>query len=126
VTIQVNDSSTPPHLRSATFTLEVLDPLTNFTTPLQISPCDGAVFDHFPRTTTVEWTPVPGAASYTVESEYYSGGSWHSWQSSAGITGSSHTFSFVGAQPGRWRVKAVDQSGGETPYSPWRGFDYLR
>ena len=124
VTIQVNDSSTPPQLRSATFTLEILDQPTSFTPPLQLSPCDGAVFDHWPRTTTVEWTPVPGAASYTVEIAY-SDGTWHS-SLTAGITGPSHTFEFIGAQPGRWRVKAVDPNGGETLYSPWRGFRYLR
>ena len=124
VTIQVSDSSTPPQLQSLNFTLEVLDPLTSFTPPLQLSPCDGAVFDHWPRTTTVEWTPVPGAASYTVEIAY-SDGTWHS-SLTAGITGPSHTFEFVGAQPGRWRVKAVNPNGGETLYSPWRGFRYLR
>jgi hypothetical protein len=134
VNILVFDSSSPPQLRSATFTLEVLDQPTNFTTPLQLSPCDGAVFDHWPRTTKVEWTPVPGAASYTVELDCSgcAGPGWYSevrgtpWTLFAGITGPSYTFEFVGAQPGRWRVKAVDQSGGESPYSPWRGFDYLR
>ena len=32
---------------------------------------------------------------------------------------------FVGAQPGRWRVWAVDKEGREGFKSPWRLFVYL-
>ena len=31
--------------------------------PRLLSPAPGAVFDHYPRQTTVVWTEVPGAAS---------------------------------------------------------------
>jgi len=33
-------------------------------------------------------------------------------------------FSFVGAQPGRWRVWAVDKEGREGFKSPWRRYVY--
>ena len=34
-----------------------------FTTPMQLSPVDGSVFDHYSRMTTLRWTAVPGATS---------------------------------------------------------------
>ena len=36
----------------------------------------------------------------------------------------SYTFDFVGAQPGRWRVWAVDVNGQKGPKSDWWGFSY--
>jgi hypothetical protein len=38
------------------------------TAPTQISPTDGSVFDHFPRTTRLRWSAVPGAVK-----------SWFKW-----------------------------------------------
>jgi hypothetical protein len=38
----------------------------------------------------------------------------------------SYEFDFVGAQPGRWRVWAIDEAGREGFKSPWRLFVYLR
>src|SRR5437867_5706668 len=35
-----------------------------------------------------------------------------------------YTFDFVGDQPGRWRVWAIDASGHEGPKSPWWEFRY--
>jgi len=36
------------------------------------------------------------------------------------------TFRFVGAQPGRWRVSAVDANGASGPKSEWREFWYTQ
>jgi hypothetical protein len=98
--------------------------------PVPLAPQDGERFSHFPRTTTVSWQPVAGADSYHVEVEY-------AWQDqSAGTTwapllardleAASFTFDFVGAQPGRWRVSAVDTSGASlaSPPNGWRTFSY--
>jgi LysM repeat protein len=95
--------------------------------PVQLSPADGSVFSVFPRTTTLTWATVPGAATYNVETEYYDPGPcacWVTWITQSGITQTSFTFDFVGAQPGRWRVTAVDAAGVPGAASGWWGFTY--
>jgi hypothetical protein len=37
-----------------------------------------------------------------------------------------YTFDFVGAQPGRWRVWALDKNGKPGQKSPWWTFHYTR
>jgi beta-lactam-binding protein with PASTA domain len=105
---------------------------TELGAPVQTSPADGAVFSNFPRTTTVQWQAVSGAASYTMEWAFLSPGQTCAAADTTGgrsgpipnIAGTSHTFTFVGAQPGCWRVWAVDADGKEGAKSPWRGFRY--
>ena len=43
-----------------------------------LSPSDGAVFEYFPRQTTLVWGEVTGAAGYMVEWDYESSGVWAS------------------------------------------------
>jgi len=102
--------------------------------PVQTSPTSGSVFDNYPRTTTLRWSPVSGAASYTVEIDCYhccQSGKWctdvgKTWKVVPGLTGTSYTFDYVGAQAGRWRVWAVDSSGVEGFKSVWWNFRYTR
>lgn len=109
--------------------------------PAQTAPADGAVFDYYPRRTRIEWAPVEGAASYRVEVDFCSGRRSNARSCvdpqplanqvrfnprTSGIDGTSYEFAFVGAQPGRWRVWAVDRDGREGFKSPWRLFVYLR
>jgi eukaryotic-like serine/threonine-protein kinase len=102
------------------------------TAPKQTSPKSGSVFSIYPRTTTLKWKPVSGAASYTVEIDCYhccQANKWctdvgKTWQIFPGITTTSYTFDFVGAQPGRWRVWAVDEDGKAGPKSGWWTFTY--
>lgn len=104
------------------------------TAPVQISPPNGAVFNNFPRTTKVDWNPVPGAASYTVEIDCLSccqAGKWCTdvgklYQVVPNLHTTDYTFNFVGAQPGRWRVWAVGANGQQGPKSPWREFRYTK
>ena len=49
----------------------------SLTPPRLASPAEGAVFDSFPRLTTVHWTATPGAASYLVEWDFGNDGIWH-------------------------------------------------
>lgn len=111
----------------------------NLAAPAQLSPADGAVFEHFPRATKLEWSPVEGAVSYAVEVDYCRGGERsarecvdpqpHRLKSDppqSGIAGTTYELNFVGAQPGRWRVWAVDAEGREGFKSPWRTFFYLK
>jgi hypothetical protein len=101
--------------------------------PRLLSPADGAVFDLYPRKTTLRWAPVPGALSYTLEIDCYqccSTGKWCSDVQGQGrletVRTTSFTFDFVGAQPGRWRVWAIGENGEAGPKSDWREFRYTR
>jgi hypothetical protein len=107
--------------------------------PVQLSPANNAVFDHYPRMTRIEWSPVEGAVSYTVEVDYCDGGlknrsgcvdpqplNLKNNSSMSGIVETSYRFDFIGANPGRWRVRAVDKEGREGFASPWRRFVYLQ
>lgn len=98
--------------------------------PLQIGPPKGKVFNHYPRQTKLIWQPVQGAQSYTVEVDYFDS----DWITNRGETyilapnlyQTSFNFEFVGAQPGRWRVWAVDANGQAGRKSPWWEFKYTR
>jgi tetratricopeptide (TPR) repeat protein/peroxiredoxin len=95
--------------------------------PRMISPAAGAVFEHYPRQTTVVWSEVPGATGYRVEWTYDNGsGDWNAPSPVIEAKEPVATFGFVGAQPGRWRVWAVDASGKEGAKSDWREFRYTR
>jgi hypothetical protein len=111
----------------------------NLTAPVQLSPANDAVFDYYPRVTKLEWSPVEGAVSYSVEVDFCAGGvrknpvcfnpqslKLKSNPTPSGIVSTTYEFNFIGAQPGRWRVWALDKEGREGFKSPWRGFVYLR
>lgn len=105
--------------------------------PRPLSPGDGEVFHHYPRQTRLAWSPVPGAASYTVEVEFCMPGGADGRQCvdphpleyrdappETGIEGTSYEFLYLGSQPGRWRVWAVDYLGHPGAKSAWFRFDY--
>ena len=97
-------------------------------TPIQTSPANGVVYNRFPRTTTLRWRSVSGASYYMVEIEYFDRSS-NRWISNYKLDRSSdtrHVFRFVGAQPGRWRVWAVNSSGVAGRKSSWRTFRHTR
>jgi len=111
------------------------DPTLNWWTgavPILRNPFDGDTFDHFPRLTTLQWDPVPIAgASYNVEIDAFgarTAGKWaaevnQTWLVSGSIGGTSFEHMFVGAQRGRWRVRA-NVGGRICPWSDWRYFNY--
>lgn len=97
--------------------------------PELLQPMDNALFDHYPRTTTLQWVPIQGATRYLVEVEIlmFRG----PWQPQAGLPpavteATAFVFDFDGAQTGRWRVRALDRAGLPGPPSAWRRFTYLR
>lgn len=92
--------------------------------PTQLSPSDGTAFNQYPRTLTLAWDKVPAAKSYKVEIQFESNG-WKAYQIKE-TDATTYTFDFVGAQPGRWRVWAVDAGGKEGPRSGWRKFRFTR
>ena len=111
----------------------------NLPAPVQLSPENNVVFNHYPRMTKVEWSPVEGAVSYSVEVDYCDGAFKNRSRCAgpqpnpitnnppnSGIVNTSYEFDFVGANPGRWRVWAVDKDGREGFKSPWRRFVYMK
>lgn len=97
-------------------------------TPTLVSPSDGSVFKHYPRSTTLMWDPVPGAARYYYEVEFYNvlADRWDpQWGEQNTTVGTNHNFDFVGSQPGRWRVTAITANGTAGKSSEWWHFTYL-
>jgi hypothetical protein len=102
--------------------------------PVQLGPADGMSFDRYPRTTTLTWRPVAGAASYGVEIDCMGcceSGRWcadvgKQWKVEAAVTSTRYVFDFVGAQPGRWRVWAVGANGRGGERSGWWEFRYTK
>jgi hypothetical protein len=115
-------------------------PLNNLPAPLLLSPADRAEFNEYPRHTTLEWQPVEGADHYLVEIDYCDGRNrdlrecldplpFSNGSRQVGpikVQGTSYEFDFIGRQPGRWRVWAVDSKQVEGFKSPWRVFFYLK
>jgi hypothetical protein len=93
--------------------------------PAQLSPAHGSVYNHYPRKTKLRWRSVAGAKQYTVEIEYKSGNNWRPLKKQSGLK-TDYTFNFVGAQPGRWRVWAVNSAGKNGLASKWREFRYTK
>jgi hypothetical protein len=113
-------------------------PLVNLPAPVLLSPADRVEFRSYPRHTKLEWQPVEGAAYYLVEIDVCDGRDRalrecvnpgpFSTTSNLGpvkVEGPTYEFDFVGAQPGRWRIWAVDVKGQEGFKSPWRIIFYL-
>lgn len=102
--------------------------------PSLLSPQCGTVFSIFPRTTTLKWSAVPGAVSYTAEVDCYhccKTGKWctdvgQTYRVAPNLTQPRYTFNFVGAQPGRWRVWATFSGGVQSEKTPWCGFTYTK
>lgn len=102
--------------------------------PKQLSPPNGSTFNIFPRTTRLDWSAVSGAKTYTVEIDCFQCCTANKWCTDVGkeyklvpnLTNHEYTFDFVGAQPGRWRVWAVDANGKPGTKTGWWTFKYTR
>jgi TonB family protein len=98
--------------------------------PVQISPALQARLHGYPRTVVFEWSKVPGAKGYGIQTDYYGGGHW---ASEAGrptfitwVKDPSFTHDFIGDQPGSWRVWAIDNDGHPGQVSAWSVFTFSR
>ncbi len=102
--------------------------------PALLSPKNGARFNKFPRRTTLRWRPVKGASKYGVEIDCYNCCKAKRWctdvnkiyKKADSLSGTTYTFNFAGAQPGRWRVWALDRKGRPGKKSAWQNFRYTR
>lgn len=100
-------------------------------TPTQISPKNNSHFTHYPRKLTLRWTGVRGAHSYDVEIDCLhcrQSGQWDSqngpaWKVASDIKATNYSFTFVGDNQGRWRVRASRRAL-KSNWSPWWYFDF--
>jgi serine/threonine protein kinase len=98
------------------------------TAPTLTSPVEGATLEQIPRTLTLVWETVPGATNYQIEVEYCdpSCDVLAIAYLAVNVSGTSYTFDFVDAKPGRWRVRAATEAGLVGPFSGWRTFRFMR
>ena len=92
--------------------------------PTHLSPCNNAVFSHYPRGVRLRWLPMEGAVSYKVEVDWtleYGGDNPH-YSYETDDTNVVHVH--PGAQLGAWRVWAIGIDGTEGPKSEWWYFDF--
>lgn len=111
------------------------DPTLNWwsgVVPSLRNPYDGDTFDHYPRRTHFSWDSIGlSGVRYNIEIDAFGARVAGKWAAEANLTWLvSGTFAqpeyehlFVGAQRGRWRVRA--RVGGQVcPWSDWRYFRY--
>jgi hypothetical protein len=101
--------------------------------PGLVSPEDGKVFNTYPRNTALAWAPVSGAVKYVLEIKACMDNNPSdcftlkmNGSDTRMTTGTDYSFSFVGAQPGKWRVWAVDSNGQDGTPSDWWTFKYTK
>lgn len=111
------------------------DPTLNWwsgVVPVLRDPLEGDTFDHFPRRTNFRWDPIGlSGATYNIEIDAFGArvaGKWAAeagltWLVSGTLTDVNYEHLFVGAQRGRWRVRAKVGSR-VCPWSDWRYFSY--
>jgi hypothetical protein len=91
------------------------------TKPILISPIGGTLFSHYPRIIDVRWQPPAGEYPMKFEVEIGHGvpdGRYFDEIRERDLKSVYYCFSFVGAQPGRLRVRARNSCG----IGPWSDF----
>jgi len=98
-----------------------------------VGPRDKASFPRFPIGPTIEWTVASGTGlSFIVESQFGQPGDKESWSQSylkfVDVPETQQAFAItapfgVGAQPHRWRIWTLNQSG-SISISDWREIDF--
>lgn len=97
--------------------------------PRLLSPPDGAVMTAFPRKVKLAWSKIEKARSYRVQLQIQDpdDSTWHPHPGGLGdrVVGvTSFDVDFVGSQPGRWRVAAINDEGEEGEFSAWSYFTF--
>lgn len=113
------------------------DPTLNWwsgVVPTLRDPFDGDIFDHFPRLTHFHWDHIGlKNVTYNIEIDAHGARQAGKWSAEAGliwlvsrpVSDNNFEHLFVGAQRGRWRVRArIGNRAG--PWSDWRYFRYTK
>ncbi len=109
----------------------------SITTPMQLFPRDGSIFNNYPRITKLIWEDTSQQVTYSIEIQFKTQRVDNNLVPTSPeffndmvivskliSQTSEFYFEFVGKQEGRWRIWAVDSSGHESPKSPWWTFTY--
>lgn len=100
--------------------------------PTLRDPFEGDIFDHYPRLTNMRWDPISlSNVTYNIEIDAFGArvaGKWaaeggFTWLVSGALNDNNYEHMFVGAQRGRWRVRAK-VGNIICPWSEWRYFTY--
>ncbi len=122
----------PPAAQPTPTLIPSSTPVQGLSAPALLTPAEGQVLTTYPRSTNFTWSPVPGAGKYFFELMACSNSNtsdcfvWPANKPTHEVFGTSYTFNFVGAQPGKWRVTAVDANGVKGASSEWRMFKYTK
>lgn len=97
--------------------------------PELIAPQDGKVFTNYPRFVYLQWKPVSGVRRYLVEVEMgrKEDKTWMPAPPDLNRTFANEEhvqIMFVGAQPGRWRVYAINENDVHSEPSEWWHFEF--
>lgn len=128
----------PSEWRSFTYGAVLGSPPVLLLPPSRTMPSDGQTFDIFPRETIFRWFLADGAMSYQLQVQFCQG-TLSAVTNCAGDTlinipapttpgafDVSHLINFVGAQPGRWRVRSVGNGGLTSDWTSWWYFLHNR
>jgi hypothetical protein len=97
----------------------------------------GPLFVNSPRQVELNWSAVEGAASYEIEMQYCESWAspdwrtcnldWKPWTHLMNYTGGvTYVDTFVGDQPGRWRIRANDVAGNPIgSFTEYKYFNYI-
>ena len=114
--------------RSVAWATVDIRPVSSAAGPYILSPLEDEVFDYgFPRLFETQWTSLSGATYYEYDQEWCSVSSsprrcfFGSWGTTSDARVSTY---FIGAQPGRIRVRGILSDGTPTQWSPWRNFRF--
>lgn len=133
MTVFTDGSNRTPYTSVAHFKKASVRPtIKRPATPVPTSRC-GKTYNHFPRKMVLSWKKAQGAVKYFVEVDCYHCCKSGKWCSEVGgkyktfTTASlSQAFNFVGAQPGRWRVTAINSRGIKSAPSRWCNFKFSK
>lgn len=92
----------------------------------QVQPIDGSSFSNFPRDVLLEWKPLLKTSRYVVLVEYKSAGQWHPLPNENRFVTKTTTqnITFIGAQPGRWKVISIGENEKTIGESSWWYFNF--
>jgi len=98
--------------------------------PTLLAPTKDTPLNYYPRLLMLRWRAEPAAAHYVVDVEIQ-GTATLEWvlipnAAREAVTADSIQIEFIGANPGRWRVTAIDSMGVASRPSEWWGFVFVR